>query len=180
MKTIKIIATLALFALSSASNANVIWDWSFSGETGQFETDGSGGAGTYNLIDFSVTSSSVGGTIGSLLGGEYVDGQFSTHTPYSFNYDGASVTSWLHSGSNTFDWWTFDSVSSNISYFFGWDSGNVNDPAMGAWWTANDIGLHGASNVTVTATSVPEPATIALLGLGLFGIGFAKRKSRIQ
>jgi len=109
LKTISVIGILVLSVVSTNSQANVIWDWSFGGETGQFETDGSGGgAGVYNLIDFSVTFSSVGVTLVILLGGDYTDGQFSTTTPYTFNFDGSSVTQWLHSGGNGFDWWTFE------------------------------------------------------------------------
>lgn len=34
----------------------------------------------------------------------------------------------------------------------------------------------GVDNVSVTAESVPEPTTIAILGMGLAGIGFARKK----
>ncbi|NRF66297.1 PEP-CTERM sorting domain-containing protein [Aquincola sp. S2] len=174
----KILALAALAAIAQSAQADIVWNWSFAGETGQFVTDGTGGgAGTYNVIDFSVTSSAVGGTLGSLLGGQYTDGQFVTDMPYSFVYNGSAVTQWLHSGANSFDWLTFDSPTSSISYFFGWDSGNLNDPTKAAWWTGNAAGQHGAATVTVTvANAVPEPTPLALLALGLAGLALQARR----
>ena len=42
---------------------------------------------------------------------------------------------------------------------------------FGNWW----VGLDLNGNGTATAT-VPEPATFALLGLGMLGLGFAKKR----
>ncbi len=61
------------------SEASLIWSWSFAGETGQFVTDGvTPDPGIYTLEDFIVTSSSAGGTIGSIRSGEYSASGFGT------------------------------------------------------------------------------------------------------
>ncbi len=54
-----------LLLIATNSRADQIWIWSFANERGTFLTDGTASVpGTYTLIDFSVTASSAGGTIG--------------------------------------------------------------------------------------------------------------------
>lgn len=178
-KMVALLATgILIFMLSGAANATM-WNWSFGNETGQFVTDGIGSKpGTYSLIDFSVTSSSVGGTIGSFSSGQYVDGFYRTYFPYSFAYDGSTVTSWNHSGPNDFDWWAFSSLTSNISYLFGYDSGGTNNPYMATWYnsTTGQLGSDLINVVCADAAPVPEPATLLLMGIGLLGLTGYHRK----
>lgn len=162
------------FFFSSVSRADVGWDWSFNSEVGGFVTDGNNyDPGVYTIIDFSVSASAVGGTLGSLLGGQYTQSGFSTNPPYTFVWDGVSVTAWFHTGGNTFDWNVYeDQVNTNHFYFFGWADGNINDPTSAAYYDANNgVAL---SVGTVTVTPIPGPSGLAILGIA----GAAGRRRR--
>jgi len=183
MNSVKSMFVVSIICAFFSTNAfATTWDWSFGSESGTFLTNGSGSsAGTYVLQDFAVTSSATGGTLGSLLGGQYNTNMYATYQPFSFDWNGSSVTTWHQSGSNTFDWWAFGQEGSIMSYFFGWDTGNINDPTKAAHYDGNDLN-NPAYTVTVTAENgsapVPEPSTFLLLGAGLAGVGFLRRRMK--
>ena len=185
-RTVAAALLVALTAAPQAAQAQITWNWSFGTNTGTFSTNGTapGGIaapGTYNFTDFSLTSSGDGAAIGSVSGGQYNASGFSTNTPYDFNWNGSAVTFWNSAGGNTFDWWVFQNAANSNDYiFFGWGSGNINDPTQAAHYTGNINGPSYPVRVAVATTATPEPATLGLLAMGLIGIGgVVRRKSAI-
>jgi hypothetical protein len=55
-----------------------------------------------------------------------------------------------------------------------YDSGTL---TVSVWFNAGDLGFFGASVYNEAAVALPEPATIALLGLGALGLTRRKRKA---
>ena len=156
---------LCLWMGAVAEAEPLTWRWSFAAEQGRFVTDGTAHVpGTYTLLDFAVTASSAGGTIGSVSDGQYDASGFTTERPYSFVWDGSRVTLWNSAGHNTFDWWPFDDLSTAQFYFFGWNRGNVNDASSAALWNGDNENLPAIGAVSVAPSNVvPEPGTLLLM-----------------
>jgi hypothetical protein len=94
---------MALLLACGTAQAGILWTWTNAGtgtEQGTFLTDGElvsgeAPAGSYTLVDFTVTASVYPLPIGSVSGGEYSIGQPSA----GFLWDGAAPTQfWRSSG----------------------------------------------------------------------------------
>jgi hypothetical protein len=180
MRSITILI-IALFSVNA--NANLVWDWDFAGESGQFITDGTLAVdGRYNILDFVVLSSAAGATLGSWSDEQYSDVWQFNGSPYYFDWKGeeGGVYEIFSAQLNWDNLFSFNDVSTDFVYLFGWETGNIENVAHAVAYDEGIGGVQQTSSVyTVTpgaVSAIPIPAAAWLFASALGGLGWFRRK----
>ena len=173
-------AGLLTIALSLGSPAMAI---PISGEldvAGRFGTD-TGSLGTATTLTFSIAyATGATGAYTPIANGTLIDYQSFTFSP---TLSGPVNPLWqVTVGGNSFSFVMTDvevrEQSSSVLSLFGIGTlyATGYDPTPGVWEFSGWSTESGRLKFTATSADVPEPGTLALLGLGLLGVGLGRRR----
>ena len=168
---------LMITALAQPAKAAIIgYDLSWTGAsgfslTGMFSFDdsllGTGSITGSSLDSFMIEGFDGGSSMGTFVG-----------TPENFNFD--TTTELLAVGGNSFTsgGQRWNATGTDGVGIIGFESGSSGQSlyVSGSFHSASQIST--SDSTLMVARKVPEPSIIALFGLGLLGLGFARRKVR--
>jgi PEP-CTERM motif len=176
-------ATAALVAFASVAHANIIYDVKRGvgpngSVVGFIETDGTlGTLATSNILNWNLLLGDSSGTFfldGTLNSQIWVNGTAYTATASTLDFDFFGATNAFVLIQNPFtgsgqNWWCIEAQASSCAGLGTGETVRVGTNMI-------EYNPEAFGPIGIARTEVPEPASIALLGAGLAGLGMARRR----